>query len=172
MSFKKINIEDLNDFNPFTAIGKEWFLLTAGDINSFNTMTASWGGVGVMWGKNVITTVVRSNRNTFNYLNNGDTFTISFYPNECKDILNYCGSHSGRDVDKVAETGLKPIQLDDGVAFEQSKLVFVCKKLYAQELDTKNFIDTSCTKWYSDTNPIHTAFVGEIVAVYSNDNIN
>lgn len=172
MSFKKINIEDLNTFNPFTAIGKEWFLLTAGDINSFNTMTASWGGVGVIWGKNVITTVVRSNRNTFNYLNNDDTFTISFYPNECKNILNYCGSHSGKDVDKVAETGLKPIQLDNGVAFEQSKLVFVCKKIYAQELDTKNFTDTSCTIWYSDTNPIHTAFVGEIIAVYSNDNIN
>lgn len=172
MSFKQINIEDLSTFNPFTAIGKEWFLLTAGNIDSFNTMTASWGGVGVMWGKNVVTTVVRNNRNTFNYINNNDTFTISFYPKEYKDILNYCGSHSGKDVDKVAETGLKPIELSNGVAFEQSKLVFVCKKLYAQELDTKNFTDTSCTKWYSDTNPIHTAFVGEIVAVYHNNDIN
>ena len=83
--------------------------------------------------------------------------------------MNYCGSHSGKDVDKVAETGLKPISLDGGVAFEQSKLVFVCKKLYSQQLDTKNFSDTSCNKWYSETNPIHTAFVGEIIAVYSND---
>jgi flavin reductase (DIM6/NTAB) family NADH-FMN oxidoreductase RutF len=168
MSLKKISIDELN-LNPFTAIGKEWFLLTAGSIDSFNTMTASWGGVGVMWGKNVVTTVVRSNRHTFDYINTQDTFTISFYPQECKDILNYCGSHSGKDVDKVAETGLKPVALDGGVAFEQSKLVFVCKKLYAQELDTKNFTDTECTKWYSDTNPIHTAFVGEIVAVYSQE---
>jgi flavin reductase (DIM6/NTAB) family NADH-FMN oxidoreductase RutF len=168
MSLKKINIDELN-LNPFTAIGKEWFLLTAGSMDSFNTMTASWGGVGVMWGKNVVTTVVRSNRHTFEYINNQDTFTISFYPQECKDILNYCGSHSGKDVDKVAETGLKPIALDGGVAFEQSKLVFVCKKLYAQELDTKYFTDMECTKWYSDTNPIHTAFVGEIVAVYSQE---
>jgi flavin reductase (DIM6/NTAB) family NADH-FMN oxidoreductase RutF len=168
MSLKKISIDELN-LNPFTAIGKEWFLLTAGSIDSFNTMTASWGGVGVMWGKNVVTTVVRSNRHTFDYINTQDTFTISFYPQECKDILNYCGSHSGKDVDKVAETGLKPIALDGGVAFEQSKLVFVCKKLYAQELDTKCFTDTECTKWYSDTNPIHTAFVGEIVAVYSQE---
>lgn len=168
MSLKPINIDTLN-INPFTAIGKDWFLLTAGDINNFNTMTASWGGVGVMWGKNVVTTVVRSNRHTFNFIDNSDIFTISFYPQEYKNILNYCGSHSGKDVDKVAETGLKPISLDGGVAFEQSKLVFVCKKLYSQQLDTKNFSDTSCNKWYSETNPIHTAFVGEIIAVYSND---
>lgn len=166
MSLKKINIQDLQ-FNPFNAIGKEWFLVTAGDINSFNTMTASWGGVGVMWGKNVATTVIRSNRNTFDYINNHDTFTISFFPPENKDILSYCGSHSGRDVDKVAETGLKPVKLADGVSFEQAKLVFVCKKLYAQQLDTNNFIDKDCLKWYSETNPIHTAYVGEIVEVYS-----
>lgn len=166
MSIKKVDIDSLK-FNPFTAIGKEWFLVTAGGLNSFNTMTASWGGVGVMWGKNVVTTVIRSNRNTFEYINDNDIFTISFFPEEHKDILSYCGSHSGRDVDKVAETGLKPIQLGDGVSFEQAKLVFVCKKLYAQTLDTKNFIDQDCLKWYSDTNPIHTAYVGEILEVYS-----
>ena len=77
MSLKPINIDTLN-INPFTAIGKDWFLLTAGDINNFNTMTASWGGVGVMWGKNVVTTVVRSNRHTFNFIDNSDIFTISF----------------------------------------------------------------------------------------------
>lgn len=166
MSLQKINIQDLK-LNPFTAIGNEWFLVTAGDINSYNTMTASWGGVGVMWGKNVVTTVIRSNRNTFKYINDSDTFTISFFPSENKDILTYCGSHSGRDVDKVAETGLKPIQLGDGVSFEQSKLVFVCKKLYAQELSTDNFTNKECLKWYSETNPIHTAYVGEIIDVYS-----
>lgn len=166
MSLKAISVEELQGFNPFTAIGKEWFLLTAGNSESYNTMTASWGGVGVMWGKNVVTTVVRSNRHTFNYIDGSDTFTISFYPQEYRDVLNYCGSHSGKDVDKVAETGLTPTTLDGGVAFEQAKLVFVCKKLYAQTLDVDCFTDESCKKWYSDTNPIHTAFVGEIVSVY------
>lgn len=168
MSLHEINIDQLN-FNPFTAIGKEWFLITAGNIDSFNTMTASWGGIGVMWGKNVVTTVVRNNRNTFKFMEDFDTFTISFLPEENKDILSFCGSHSGRDCDKIAETGLKPIAFGDGISFEQSKLVFVCKKLYKQKLDTANFIDVSCNKWYSETNPIHTAFVGEIISVYSKD---
>lgn len=166
MSLQKIDVQSLQ-FNPFTSIGNDWFLVTAGSIDSYNTMTASWGGMGVMWGKNVITTVIRSNRNTFKYINSNDVFTISFLPQECRDILNYCGSHSGKDVDKVAQTGLKPMVLDGGVSFEQSKLVFVCRKVYSQKLDTNNFTDKEYLKWYSETNPIHTAYVGEIIGVYS-----
>ncbi len=165
MGLKEVNIDDLQ-FNPFTAIGKEWFLVTAGDIEDFNTMTASWGGVGVMWGKNVVTTVIRSNRHTYNYIDNGEYFTISFLPEQYKDILSFCGSHSGRDCNKVEETGLKPLAVNKAVTFEQAKLVFVCKKLYAQRLSQDCFVDKEQLKWYSETNPIHTAFVGEIVATY------
>lgn len=165
MSLKEINVDDLQ-FNPFTAIGKEWFLVTAGDVKDFNTMTASWGGVGVMWGKNVVTTVIRSNRHTYNYIDDGEYFTISFLPEQYKDILSFCGSHSGRDCNKVEKTGLKPLAVNKAVTFEQAKLVFVCKKLYAQQLSEDCFVDKEQLKWYSKTNPIHTAFVGEIVATY------
>lgn len=168
MSLKPITIEELK-LNPFTEIGKDWFLLTAGNLDNFNTMTAGWGSMGVMWGKNVFTAVVRCNRYTFEYINNSDIFTVSFFKPEDKSILNYCGSHSGRDVNKVSETGLSPLELNGGIAFEQSKLTFICKKLYSQEMDTKYFTDTSCNQYYSDTNPIHTAYVGEIIAIYSQE---
>ena len=48
MSFKEINLTDLQ-FNPFTKIGSQWMLITAGNKDGFNTMTASWGGMGVLW---------------------------------------------------------------------------------------------------------------------------
>ena len=61
MSFKEVKMEELN-FNPFTKIGTEWMLITAGDEKKFNTMTASWGGVGIMWNKNVVTTPKMENK--------------------------------------------------------------------------------------------------------------
>ena len=163
--FKKVDIHSLS-FNPFDKIGKDWLLISATKNGKTNTMTASWGGVGVMWGKNVVTTVIRSNRHTYNYIDNGEYFTISFLPEQYKDILSFCGSHSGRDCNKVEETGLKPLAVNKAVTFEQAKLVFVCKKLYAQRLSQDCFVDKEQLKWYSETNPIHTAFVGEIVATY------
>ena len=90
MSFKEIKAEDLQ-FNPFTRIGSDWMLITAGDEKKFNTMTASWGGAGVFWGKNVVTCYIRPQRYTKEFVDANDTFTLSFYGPECKNALNLCG---------------------------------------------------------------------------------
>lgn len=84
MSFKEIKAEDLQ-FNPFTRIGSDWMLITAGDEKKFNTMTASWGGAGVFWGKNVVTCYIRPQRYTKEFVDANDTFTLSFYGPECKN---------------------------------------------------------------------------------------
>ena len=96
MAFKEFDIVNSN-FNPFSAIGKEWFLLTAGTEENFNTMTASWGGAGVIWRKNVFLTVVRESRYTLGFIDNNDCFSASFLGEEYRRALNYCSSfHSGR----------------------------------------------------------------------------
>ena len=69
MAFKKIDISELS-FNPFDKIGKQWMLLTGGDKNSYNTMTASWGQLGVLWNKNVLTCYIRPNRYTYGFVEN------------------------------------------------------------------------------------------------------
>ena len=61
--------------NVFDLIGKKWMLVTAGDQNKFNTMTASWGGMGVMWHKNIAVTVIRPSRYTYEFVDNNDTFS-------------------------------------------------------------------------------------------------
>lgn len=153
------------DINPFKLIGKDWTLITSGDENSYNTMTASWGGMGVMWGKNVIECVVRHSRHTFEFMENNEYFTLSFFSDEYRDALTFCGTHSGKDCNKAEETGLIPWFTDSTTAFEQADIVFVCKKLYAQDLDTDLFTDKSCLKWY-EKDGIHKAFIGEIVKAY------
>ena len=111
MAFKEVDIKSLN-FNPFTKIGSEWMLITAGDESGCNTMTASWGGLGVLWGKNVATCYIRPQRYTKKFVDANDTFTLSFYGPEYKQALSICGSKSGRDCDKVKEAGLTPYFTD------------------------------------------------------------
>lgn len=83
MSFKEVKMEELN-FNPFTKIGTEWMLITAGDEKKFNTMTASWGGVGIMWNKNVVTTYIRPQRYTKEFVDTNEYFTVSFMTRSIK----------------------------------------------------------------------------------------
>jgi len=150
------------ELNPFKMVGKDWLLITAGNEQGYNTMTASWGGFGVMWNKNVVTVVVRPQRKTLEFLNESGYFTISFFDEKHRDALKFCGSHSGRDVDKAAMCGLTPYFLDGTTTFTQAKKVFVCKKLFAQQIDEKSFIDKGLLTNYPNSD-YHIAFVGEIL---------
>lgn len=164
-----MNFEELDlfaaDINPFRLIGKEWMLITAGGNDSYNTMLASWGGLGVMWGKNVAECMIRPSRRTLGFVESNELFTLSFFDEEYREALNFCGTHSGRDYDKAKETGLVPWFTDGTTAFEQARLVLVCRKLYSQDIDTNLFIDKSCLKWY-EKDGVHKVFVGEIVKAY------
>lgn len=164
MSFKEVKIEDL-EFNPFTKIGKEWMLITAGNEEKCNTMTASWGGVGIMWGKSVVTAYIRPQRYTKEFVDAEDTFTISFYKEEYRKALNVCGSVSGRDADKIKDAGLTPYYVDGTAAFEEAEMIFVCKKLYHQDMAPEHFDEKeNDTKWYPEKD-YHTMYIGEITKV-------
>ena len=95
-------------FDPFERIGRDWCLITAGNKGSYNTMTASWGGVGILWNKEVATCYIRPQRYTKEFVDREEYFTLSFFPDGWREALNFCGKYSGRDRDKAAETGLKP----------------------------------------------------------------
>ena len=135
MAFKEVAIESL-EFNPFTKISKEWMLVTAGDEKKSNTMTASWGGVGIMWGKNIATAYIRPQRYTKKFMDETGMYTLSFLSEDYRKALSVCGSVSGKDVeDKWKEAGLHP---------------------YA--------VKENDEKWYPDKD-YHTMYMGEIVKV-------
>ena len=166
MSFKKVNIDELK-FSPFQKIGKEWMLITAGNSEKFNTMTASWGQVGVLWNRNVLTCYIRPNRYTYEFVENGDFFTASFFGEEYRKMFAFCGSHSGRDCDKVKETGITPVETGEGISFEEADLVLVCRKLYSYDLTENGFVnDDGITEKFYNPDPYHRAYISEITAVY------
>jgi flavin reductase (DIM6/NTAB) family NADH-FMN oxidoreductase RutF len=149
--------------NPFQMIDKQWFLLTAGNLQNFNTMTASWGTMGILWNKPVVFCFVRPQRYTYKFMESADQFTLCFLGRGNRSILNYCGKFSGRDVDKIKSTGLIPRETPGGsIYFEQAELVFECKKLYFSDLDPTHFLDPSIFGNYP-LNDFHRFYIGEIV---------
>ncbi|MBM6903052.1 flavin reductase family protein [Phocaeicola coprocola] len=165
---KEINVSELKD-NMFDAISKEWMLVTAGTQEKFNMMTASWGGTGVLWAKPVAFIFIRPERYTYQFIEEGETLTLSFLGEEHKDIHKICGSKSGRDIDKVAATGLKPFATPEGnIAYEQARMVLECRKLYADMIKPEQFIDASLVScWYGEGHGgFHKMYVVEIEHVW------
>lgn len=163
--FKEISAKQLG--NVFELIGDKWMLVSAKNDEKINMMTASWGGLGVMWFKNIAVTVIRPSRYTYEFVQNSDMFALSFFLDGHRDELKLCGSKSGRDIDKVEATGLTPIVDGDAVYFEQADLVLICKKLYAQPMDKQYFSDEQFAQSCYPDGQEHTAFIGEIVKVLS-----
>jgi len=164
MAHSKISAKEIEG-NIFEMIGEKWMLITGGDKKGFNTMTASWGGTGVLWGKNVTFCFVRPQRYTRAFMDNGDYYTLSFYAEKYKPQLNICGSKSGRDIDKAKECGFTPAFSDCGAAyFEEAELVLVCKKIYFGEFNTENFLVPEIENIYK-AKDYHRMYIGEIIEV-------
>ena len=168
---KELNVKQLPD-NFFTAIGKEWMLVTSGDKEHFNTMTASWGCVGWLWNKPVAVIFIRPERYTHEFIEQNETLTLSFLGEAHKAAHAICGSKSGRDIDKVAATGLHPLFTDNGNPyFEESRLTLECRTLYRSELREDAFLAPEiCARWYNETNGgLHLVYVAEIVNAWINE---
>lgn len=157
--FKEISPNKI-DGNFIDMISNEWMLISAGDENGHNMMTASWGFVGEIWGNNSVVAALRPQRHTMKFVNASDYFTLSFYGDN-KEIHKVCGSMSGKDVDKTALTGLTPVFEDGTVYFKEARLVLICKKQYVDQLKEENFTDKEPLKCYDKD--YHYMVVGKIV---------
>lgn len=167
--FEEFDWRDLSE-NPWRLIADEWMLVTAGAIGAWNTMTASWGGVGHLWNKDVVFSFVRPTRHTFGFMERAEGFTISFFAPGRRDALKVCGSTSGRDTDKAAAAGITPRAFSSSkapsrVSFAEARLVLSCRKIHAQYIDPAGFIDPSIAKNYA-ANDWHRIYVGEIEAAW------
>lgn len=167
---KKCDISRLGAEDLIRDISQEYMLVAAGTPDRYNMMTASWGGVGYLWGQPVTFVFIRPERFTFEFVEREPRFTLSFLGNAHRDILAYCGSHSGRDGDKAAATGLKAVATELGsVAFEQARLTLECRKLYRTELRPEEFLDRApLERWYGDRpgGSLHAVYVAAIENVY------
>ena len=165
--FQIIKPTEITD-NVFKLLDKDWMLVTAGTMTDYNTMTASWGHMGIMWNKPIAIAWIRPQRYTIEFVNRYEEYTLSFFTDHYRTALQFCGTRSGRDHDKAAETGLTPIETDRGnVIFEEARLVLECRKIYEDDLKKKNFLQPEFAQKHYPKNDFHKFYMGEIVNVLS-----
>jgi flavin reductase (DIM6/NTAB) family NADH-FMN oxidoreductase RutF len=160
--------------SPSQRIGSDWMLITAGDVSkdksNWNTMTASWGGLGVLWGRDVAFMFIRPSRQTYLLANTSRFFTLSFFDESYRKALDLCGEKSGRDIDKASEAGLTPVVFDSGsaagaVGFREAKEIIVCRKLYTHDFEPSAFLDSASIEKAYNGSDYHRMFIGEILSL-------
>lgn len=162
--WQKIAIKDF-ETQPFRLIGTQWMLITARHPDGrVNTMTASWGGLGIMWNKPVALIVIRPSRYTKEMVDAAEIFSLSFLPAAYKKQLGYLGRVSGRDEDKIERSKLTLIDLDGAPAFAESELILTCRKAYRQVYDPAGFIDPSIAENYPQRD-YHTLYLAEVITI-------
>lgn len=163
--FQKIDIQDLK-MNPFVSIGKEWTLITAGDEKKVNTMTASWGGVGVLWNQDVVTVYIRPQRYTKEFVDKQNCFSLSFFNGNYKKELGVLGSVSGKDTDKIHDVGFHVTYIDGVPTFKEASTVFIVEKIYQDVIKSDCFIDSSLNDKNYPQQDYHIVYIAKIKGVY------
>lgn len=168
--FNSIPVGSMED-NVFDLIGRQWMLITAGTTGNFNTMTASWGSMGILWNKPVAICFIRPNRYTYEFAEKYDHYTLSFFDEKYRDLLNFCGTKSGRNTDKIKATGLTPlISRHLNIGFMESRMVIECRKLYCDDLKPGNFIIPDIARKNYPRDDYHRFYIGEVVNCFLKKN--
>lgn len=133
-----------------------------------NTMTIAWGGLGIVWNKNVFVIHVRYSRETYNMLEKANEFTISVpLENDLRKELAFCGSTSGRDSNKISESNLTLIEARklNTPVIGDCELHYECSIIYKQAMEPGNILGSVKDRYYKDNN-YHVTYYGEIVDTY------
>lgn len=156
--------------DPFTVIGKEWMLINCDDGKEFNSMTANWGTMGFLWGKNVVTIYVRPQRYTKKLIDaEGSKLSLSFFGGEYKKELALLGTLSAyNDKDKIKKSGLDVIEIDGVKTYKQATLTFELKVLYRQTIDESCFLDKEIIDRQYPEKDYHDMYVCEVRRVLKN----
>jgi flavin reductase (DIM6/NTAB) family NADH-FMN oxidoreductase RutF len=173
VEFKKIDPKEIPG-NIIEMIADEWMLITAGNKESYNTMTAGWGGLGNLWGKPAATCYIHPDRYTFGFMEKGEYYTLCFFDEEYRQALAFCGSKSGRDFqdkNKAEEAGLTPAYTENGtVYFKEAYLVLECKKMYSDHFRKESFATDIVMEnrigeksIYNERETYHKFYMGEII---------
>lgn len=165
----------MEKYKIFDLFENQWALVTAGGSERFNCCTVSWGSMGVLWNKPVVTVYLHPARYTREFLAANDSFTLSFFPEKYKKALGILGSLSGRDGDKIPASGLTPVAMGGSVSYREAELSFLCRKLYQHQF-SKEDIAPDVREYYQAHPKVyptdadgewqpHWVFVGEVVDV-------
>ena len=162
--------QEIKDFNtkPFAIFDAQWALLTSGDINHHNSMTISWGEMGTLWNKNVVTVYVKPVRYTYEFMESNEYFVLSFFDEKYHKALSLMGSKSGREINKDQASGLTPIAYKNVTIYREASKTLLCKKIYFNDLILENIPEEAKKTHYQIEKP-HRMYIGEVIEIIENE---
>lgn len=168
---KKI-IDPFDYAGEFPKNMKRGILLTTKARGTVDTMTIGWGTIGIEWGRPVFVAYVRESRFTRELLDENPEFTVNVPMGQVDgSILGFCGTKSGRDMDKIRELGLhleEPLNISvPGI--RELPLTLECKVIYRNPQPVDRLPQEIVDRYYPETNgkrDAHIAYYGQIVAAY------
>ena len=170
MKWERMDPVDL-EMKPVAACAKDWMALGVRSGEGVNAMTISWGQIGELWGRPVVTVFVSKDRHTKHMLDEAGQFTVSVFPPtlEARAILTYIGSHSLSDEpEKLENAGLTVDLTEAGnPLFKEAELAIECKVIYSEEF--KGGLLPDSVKPMYESMGLHTFYIGEIIGVYRKD---
>ncbi len=142
-------------------------LLCAGTIHDANCMTISWASMGVLWNKNIFVVYVRPTRYTYTFMEKANDFTVNFFEEKYNKVLTFCGTRSGKNVDKFRECNLTRIKSHhiQSPGIDESHLIIECQKIYFQDIVPDHFLDPDIDSLYPRKD-YHRIYIGEIQRIY------
>lgn len=164
---KEVSLKDLK-LDPMHMIGKDWMLINTKVNDEVNTMTASWGGMGHLWNKDVVFLFVRPQRYTKKLIDDENVkVSVSFFDGNCKKEMAYLGSNSTYDVeDKITKSGLHLTEEDGVVSFEEATLTLEVEKLYVQTIEESCFVNKKVDEDCYPKHDYHDVYICEIKRVF------
>jgi flavin reductase (DIM6/NTAB) family NADH-FMN oxidoreductase RutF len=168
--FKQISPEEISD-NIFTLVGKDFTVITAGKEDHYNSMTASGGGLGLLFKKPTTWCILRANRYTLEMIQKEQTYTMSYFPNEYKEQILFLGSKSGRDSEKMKEVELTSVQTPSGdMSFKEARLIIECKLTALTTANPNDFCTQEAKDYlneaYKEASDYRKYVFGEITHVW------
>jgi flavin reductase (DIM6/NTAB) family NADH-FMN oxidoreductase RutF len=168
--FKQISPEEICD-NVFTLVGKDFFVITAGKLDHFNSMVGSGGGLGVLFKKPTAWCIIRADRYTLEMIQKEQTYTMSYFPGEYREQMLFLGSKSGRDSQKMKEVELTSVQTPCGdMSFKEARLIIDCKLTQLTAANPNDFCTQEAkdaiNEAYKEANVYRKFVFGEITHVW------
>ena len=165
---KEISINELNE-NAFDLIKNQWAIITVKTNDKVNGMTANWVQLGHLWNNYVISLYVRKQRYTYEYIDNTNEYSVCFFDNKYKEQLTYLGTKSGKDYDKLKECKMTTNKFNNVDYINEAKLVFICEKIYVDDIKPNNFIDNNINDNCYPNKDYHRVYVSKIKHVLINE---
>lgn len=164
MTHKEIKLEDIDKYKNVFDLFSDSAIALANSGKKVNGLTIGWGSLGVLWSKPTCVVYVHETRYSRLIFDEADFFTVCFFKSKYDAQLDYFGKVSGRDNDKIKESGLL-LQEEDGIPyFAEAELVILCRKMGQSKFDLAKISEPRIMKWY-EKDGVHTIYYGEIIKV-------